>query len=109
VFFICLHPPSDRLTDADVVAVGLLYPELAKTDRGVVQRVVDRGTALAQLAVDRLVERRPERFVLDPFGCLLASADGFMAGTWPFGVVEIIWPWVAVRMPLHPGHALGCF
>ena len=29
--------------------------------------------------------------------CALSSAYGFMAGTWPFGVVEAIWSLVAVR------------
>jgi hypothetical protein len=28
-------------------------------------------------------------------GCLLASAYGFLAGTWPFGVVELIWAAIA--------------
>jgi hypothetical protein len=28
-------------------------------------------------------------------GCLLSSAYGFAAGTWPFGVVELIWAAVA--------------
>jgi hypothetical protein len=30
-------------------------------------------------------------------GCLLASVYGFLAGTWPFGVVEIVWAVIAVR------------
>jgi hypothetical protein len=29
--------------------------------------------------------------------CALSSAYGFMAGTWPFGVVEAIWSAVALR------------
>ncbi|MGH9508955.1 MAG: hypothetical protein ACRD2Q_04365 [Terriglobales bacterium] len=29
--------------------------------------------------------------------CLLASGYGFLAGAWPFGVVEIIWAGVALR------------
>jgi hypothetical protein len=28
-------------------------------------------------------------------GCLLSSAYGFLAGTWPFGVVEVIWAAIA--------------
>ena len=31
------------------------------------------------------------------FGCLLSSIYGFLAGTWPFGVVEAIWAVIAVR------------
>jgi hypothetical protein len=30
-------------------------------------------------------------------GCLLSSAYGFLAGTWPFGVVELIWAAIAFR------------
>jgi hypothetical protein len=30
-------------------------------------------------------------------GCLLSSIYGFLAGTWPFGVVEIIWAALALR------------
>jgi hypothetical protein len=30
-------------------------------------------------------------------GCLLSSIYGFLAGAWPFGVVEIIWAGIAVR------------
>ena len=42
------------------------------------------------------LESRGSRFVLFfGFGCLLSSAYGFLAGTWPFGVVEAIWAVVA--------------
>jgi hypothetical protein len=30
-------------------------------------------------------------------GCLLSSIYGFLAGAWPFGVVEVIWAGVAVN------------
>jgi hypothetical protein len=30
-------------------------------------------------------------------GCALSSAYGFLAGTWPFGVVEAIWAVIALR------------
>jgi hypothetical protein len=30
-------------------------------------------------------------------GCALSSAYGFLAGAWPFGVVEAIWAAVAIR------------
>ena len=43
------------------------------------------------------LERRHEAFILlFAFGCALSSAYGFLAGTWPFGVVEAIWALVAV-------------
>lgn len=41
-------------------------------------------------------ERRDPAFILAfGFGCLLSSAYGFLAGTWPFGVVEAIWAVIA--------------
>ena len=44
------------------------------------------------------LERRGEAFVLAfAVGCLLSSAYGFLAGTWPFGVVEAVWAGVAVH------------
>ena len=42
-------------------------------------------------------EKRHRAFVLAfAVGCLLSSAYGFLAGAWPFGVVEIIWAGVAL-------------
>lgn len=42
------------------------------------------------------LERRGRAFILAfGIGCLLSSAYGFLAGTWPFGVVEIVWAAVA--------------
>jgi len=44
------------------------------------------------------LERRGRTFILAfACGCLLSSAYGFLAGTWPFGVVEIIWAAVALN------------
>ena len=49
------------------------------------------------------LERRGRRFVAAfGCGCLLSSAYGFLAGTWPFGVVEFIWAGVAFRRYLSP-------
>jgi hypothetical protein len=43
------------------------------------------------------LERRGRGFILAfACGCLLSSAYGFLAGTWPFGVVELIWAGVAL-------------
>jgi hypothetical protein len=43
-------------------------------------------------------EQRDRRFVLAfAVGCALSSSYGFLAGTWPFGVVEAIWSAVAVK------------
>ena len=35
--------------------------------------------------------------ILFSLGCALSSAYGFASGAWPFGVVEIIWSFVAIR------------
>ena len=44
------------------------------------------------------LEARGPRFILAfALGCALSSAYGFLAGTWPFGVVEAIWAGVALR------------
>jgi len=44
------------------------------------------------------LERRNTRFILAfAGGCLLSSSYGFLAGAWPFGVVEVIWSGIAFR------------
>ena len=44
------------------------------------------------------LEPRDDRFIAAfAFGCALSSTYGFLAGTWPFGVVEAIWCVIAVR------------
>ena len=52
------------------------------------------------------LEARGKRFVLAfAGGCLLSSSYGFLAGAWPFGVVELIWAGVAVRRWRRMPHA----
>ncbi|GAC1323994.1 MAG: hypothetical protein NVSMB25_21030 [Thermoleophilaceae bacterium] len=42
------------------------------------------------------LERRGNGFILAfGCGCLLSSVYGFLAGTWPFGVVEGVWSVIA--------------
>ncbi|MBA3808344.1 MAG: hypothetical protein H0X28_08115 [Solirubrobacterales bacterium] len=44
------------------------------------------------------LERRGPAFIAAfACGCALSSVYGFLAGTWPFGVVEAIWTIVALR------------
>ena len=44
------------------------------------------------------LERRHPAFILAfAAGCLASAGYGFLAGAWPFGVVEVIWSGVAVR------------
>jgi hypothetical protein len=54
--------------------------------------------ALTFMLLMYALERRGPAFVLAfACGCLLSSAFGFLAGTWPFGVVELVWAGIAVR------------
>jgi hypothetical protein len=54
--------------------------------------------ALTFMMLMYALERRHRRFTLAfACGCALSSAYGFLAGTWPFGVVEAIWAVIAVR------------
>lgn len=49
------------------------------------------------------LERRGRRFILAfACGCALSSVYGFLAGTWPFGVVEAIWAGIALHRYAHP-------
>jgi hypothetical protein len=44
------------------------------------------------------LESRHAGFILAfACGCALSSAYGFLAGTWPFGVVEAIWALIALN------------
>jgi hypothetical protein len=55
-------------------------------------------TALTFMLVMYALERRDRRFIVAfACGCAVSSAYGFLAGTWPFGVVEAIWAAVALR------------
>ena len=55
------------------------------------------------------LEHRGPRFVLAfAVGCALSSSYGFLAGTWPFGVVEAVWAVIALKryhdLALHNRH-----
>jgi len=54
--------------------------------------------ALSFMMAMYAMERRGRQFIfLFALGCLLSSAYGFLAGAWPFGVVELIWSGIALR------------
>jgi hypothetical protein len=54
------------------------------------------------------LERRSRHFILAfACGCVLSSIYGFLAGTWPFGVVEAIWSLVALRRYVALSPAAG--
>jgi hypothetical protein len=56
------------------------------------------AAAVTFMVVMYALEGRDPRFILAfACGCLLSSAYGFLAGVWPFGVVEVIWAVVALR------------
>lgn len=56
------------------------------------------ATAVTFMMVMYALERRHDGFVLAfAGGCALSSAYGFLAGTWPFGVVEAIWAVIALH------------
>ncbi len=47
-------------------------------------------------------EARGRAFVAGfSLGCLLSSGFGFLSGTWPFGVVELVWSGIALRRLRH--------
>jgi hypothetical protein len=54
--------------------------------------------ALTFMMVMYALERRDPRFILAfALGCALSSTYGFLAGVWPFGMVEAVWCLVAIR------------
>lgn len=56
------------------------------------------ATAVTFMMVMYALESRGRGFVLAfACGCALSSVYGFLAGTWPFGVVEAIWAVIALR------------
>lgn len=56
------------------------------------------AAALTFMMLMYALERRSSRYLLGfAFGCVLSSSYGFLAGTWPFGVVELVWAFVALH------------
>jgi len=53
--------------------------------------------AVTAMMILYAIEDRNPHFVLAFAGaCVLASLYGFLQGAWPFGVVELVWAFVAV-------------
>ncbi len=62
------------------------------------------AAAVTFMMVMYALEHRHRGFVLAfALGCALSSTYGFLAGTWPFGVVEAIWCVIALRRYLTLG------
>jgi len=56
------------------------------------------ASALSFMMLMYALERRHSGFVLAfACGCALSSVYGFLAGTWPFGVVEAVWARIAAH------------
>jgi hypothetical protein len=56
------------------------------------------ATAVTFMMVMYALERRGAAFILAfACRCLFSSLYGFLAGTWPFGVVKATWAGVAVQ------------
>jgi hypothetical protein len=64
--------------------------------------------ALTAMLVCYALEERSPWFVLGFAGaCVLASAYGFLQGAWPFGLVEAVWFFVALRRWWRAGERSG--
>jgi len=56
------------------------------------------ASAVTFMMVMYALEHRHRGFTLAfACGCALSSAYGFLAGTWPFGIVEAIWTVIALH------------
>ena len=54
--------------------------------------------AVSLMLLFYMLESRDAAFVLAfAAASLAASAYGFLVGAWPFGVIEVVWPAVALR------------
>ena len=54
--------------------------------------------AVTAMLVFYALENRSHWFVLAfAFSCALGSIYGFLQGAWPFGLVEAVWSFVALR------------
>ena len=74
---------------------------------------MDRLTLFGLFAVTAMLvcyalEKRSTWFILAfAVSCVLGSAYGFLQGAWPFGLVEAVWSFVALRRWLraHEGES----
>jgi hypothetical protein len=54
--------------------------------------------AVTAMLVCYALEKRSPWFILAfAVACALGSAYGFLQGAWPFGLVEAVWSFIAVR------------
>jgi hypothetical protein len=63
--------------------------------------------AVSFMMVMYALESRGRYFIVAfALGCALSSSYGFLAGTWPFGVVEGVWTFVALRRYVLSGRQM---
>jgi hypothetical protein len=76
-----------------------------RPDRAGVNTLTIYGVvALSFMLLMYALESRGRAFViLFALGCVLSSIYGFASGAWPFGVVEAVWCFVAIRRAQRPG------
>lgn len=66
--------------------------------RGVSPLTLYGAAAVSLMLLSYALEQRAAAWVLVfALACAASSVYGFLAGTWPFGVVEGIWAIVALR------------
>ena len=54
--------------------------------------------AVSAMLICYALEDRSHWFIVAfALACLLASLYGFFQGAWPFGVIELVWSFVALR------------
>jgi hypothetical protein len=54
--------------------------------------------AVAAMLIFYALESRSHWFILAFAGsCVLGSTYGFLQGAWPFGLIEAVWSFVAIR------------
>jgi hypothetical protein len=81
---------------------------LQTRDRSELLLTVFGACVVTLMMVMYALEGRGRGFVLAfAVGCALSSTYGFLAGTWPFGIVEGIWSLVAVKRFVDQRAAAG--
>ena len=59
----------------------------------------------AMLVAYALEDRSPWYILAFAVACWLGSAYGFLQGAWPFGIVELVWGFIALRRWTKIGRA----
>jgi hypothetical protein len=100
-------PPRSRIA-ADIPqkagSPALLPPAFVQPPVNTFAVTIYGAGALTFMMTMYALEARGRTFILGfACGCLLSSIYGFLAGAWPFGVIELMWSGIAVRRYLREG------